>query len=165
MIFSPSSSKRRQSSTLRILLMLILFVGVGYLFWKNFERSMDTVLTRHVVNDETNTLDRDTINEISTFSSNLQKRFGIGIEVRIFQKFAVPPSGDSRTIYIAVSPEYKEDIITFPSLLNKALPEDFVEYVKNEHFDRYWEDEGWQQGLMDFLNLLGQEIMEIERSK
>lgn len=163
MIFPHSSSRRRQSSTLRILLMLILFVGVGYLFWTNFERSMDMVLTRHVVNDETNTLDQDTINEISSFSSSLQERFGIGMEVRIFKRFVVPPSGDSRTIFIGISPEQREDIIIFPALLKRALPEQFVDYVANEHFDRYWENKNWQQGLMDFLNLLSQEIMQIER--
>ncbi|MFP4107742.1 MAG: TPM domain-containing protein [Desulfonatronovibrio sp.] len=165
MIFSSSSSKRRQSSTMRILLMLILFVGVGYLFWNNFERSMDTVLIRHMVNDETDTLDQDAINEISTFSSNLQKKFGMGIEVRIFKNFAVPPSGDSRTIFIGLSPEQKEDIIVFPALLKRALPDEFVDYVVNDHFDQYWEDNNWQQGLMDFLNLLGQEIIKIERSE
>ncbi|RQD56956.1 MAG: hypothetical protein D5R98_09240, partial [Desulfonatronovibrio sp. MSAO_Bac4] len=75
MIFSPTV-KGRRNATLRMLMLIILFVGVGYLFWKNYERSMDTIQTRHLVQDETQSLDKETVQEIVAFSSSLQQRFG-----------------------------------------------------------------------------------------
>ncbi len=165
MIFSPSPSRARKSSTLRILLMLVLFVGVGYLFWKNYERSMETIQTRHFVNDETQTLDKAAQQEIADFSRNLQQRFGTGIQVRIFKNFIVSPPQDSRTVFIGISPQHKEDIIIFPPILRRALPDEFVNYMQDEHFAQYWENDGWQRGLLEALNLLGQEMMEIERDQ
>ncbi len=165
MLFSQSSSRGRQSATLRILLMLILFVGVGYLFWKNYERSMDMIQTRHIVKDETQSLDQDVLDSIASFSSNLRQRFGIGVQVKIFQGFIVPPAKDSRTVFIALSPQYRESRVIFPPLLDRALPDDFLDYMHNEHFEKYWDNEGWHKGLMDALNMFGQEMMKIERGE
>ncbi|WP_028574375.1 hypothetical protein [Desulfonatronovibrio hydrogenovorans] len=165
MIFSSTGFKGRQSSTIRILLMLVLFVGVGYLFWKNYERSMETIQSRHIVNDETETLDSDLQKEIVSFSGNLQRRFGIGVQVRIFRGFIVSPGDDSRMIFIGLSPAHQESTILFPPILKRALPQEVVHHLQVEHFEAYWEDGDWQQGLIEALNTIGQEMMKIERGE
>lgn len=162
MIFSPA--RGRQGSTIRIILMLFLFVGVGYLFWKNYERSMDTIQTRHIVNDETGTLEDELVRDIVSYSKSFQRRFGMGVQVRIFQNFVVSPPQDSRMIFIGISPRYKESSVVFPPILQRALPEDFVSMIRYDHFERYWDDD-WQKGLAEALNLIGQEMVKIEKGE
>lgn len=163
MIFSPSPTRGRKSSTLRILLMLVLFVAVGYMFWVNYERSMETIHTRHMVSDQTQAMDPEVQQKIASFSRNLQQRFGIGVQVRIFSDTIVIPPQDSRTVFIGLSPRHKEDVIVFTPILERALPREYIDYMHNEHFFSYWEDGNWEKGLLKALNLLGEEIMKIER--
>ncbi|MCA1743643.1 MAG: hypothetical protein LC631_06815 [Desulfovibrionales bacterium] len=164
MIFSPTV-KGRRNATLRLLMLVILFVGIGYLFWKNYERSMETIQTRHVVQDETQTLNREIVQEIVAFSTSLQQRFGMSLQVKIFEGFVITPRKDSKVIFIGLSPRYKEASIKFPPLMRSALPEGFVTYIKEDHFDEFWVNGNWQQGLIQALNKIGEEIIKIEKGE
>lgn len=164
MILSYGAKKRRNYS-LRMLMLVILFAGVGYLFWKNYERSMDTIQTRHVVQDETQSMDKELVQEIVAFSTSLQQRFGMTLQVKIFEEFVISPRKDSRVIFIGLSPRYKEHSIVFPPLMQRALPEEFVTHIKEEHFHEFWENENWQEGLVQALNKIGEEMIKIEKGK
>ncbi len=164
MIFSPTV-KGRRNATLRMLMLIILFVGVGYLFWKNYERSMDTIQTRHLVQDETQSLDKETVQEIVAFSSSLQQRFGMSLQVKIFEGFVITPREDSKIIFIGLSPRYKESSIKFPPLMRRALPEEFLTHITQEHFDEFWENGNWQQGIVQALNKIGEELIKIEKGE
>lgn len=164
MIFSPTA-KGRRNATLRMLMLVILFVGIGYLFWKNYERSMDTIQTRHVVQDETQSLDREIVQEIVAFSKSLQQRFGMTLQVKIFEEFVISPRVDSKVIFIGLSPRYKESSVVFPPIMRRALPGEFVTHITEEHFDEFWQNGNWRQGLVQALNKIGEEMIKIEKGE
>ncbi len=165
MIFFPRKSGSNRSSVVRMLLMIGLFMAVGYLFWTNYEQSMDTIQTRHVLRDETDTLNEDMREKIVSFSRNLRERFGMGVQVRIFEDVVMAPPADPKIIYIGLSPRHMESAVVFPPLLRAALPDDFVDYISSEHFENSWENQAWVESLVQALNLIGREMMKIEQQE
>ena len=165
MSFFPrsGSGSRGQSSTFRVFLLVLLFVVVGILFWKNYERSMDVILSSHVVQDETETLSREQKDELSSFAKGLQDRFGFGLQIRVFEHFVQTPEPDSRVIFMGISPANQEVEIVWPPVLRRALPDDFTRHLEEEHFEEYWQGDNWPRGLYQALQRLGEELLAIEQ--
>ncbi len=157
------SGGRGQSSTFRIFVTVLLFVVVGLFFWKNYERSMDVILSSHLVRDETGTLSREQKDELSSFAMGLQDRFGFGLQIRVFEHFVEKPEPDSRVIFMGVSPAFQEVEIVWPPVLRRALPEDFTRHMEEEHFEEYWQGENWSRGLYQALHMLKEELLAIEQ--
>ncbi|WP_291323314.1 TPM domain-containing protein [Desulfonatronospira sp.] len=157
------SGSKRKSSTFRVFFTVILFVVVGLLFWKNYERSMDVILTSHMVTDETDTLSREQQDQLASFSRSMQDRFGFGVRIRVFEHFVAAPEPDSRVLFMGISPAYQEVAIVWPPVLKRALPQDFVQYLEEEHFEGYWQGEDWPRGLYQALHMLGEELLAIEQ--
>ncbi len=160
---SSASGGRRQSSTFRIFIAALLFVVVGLLFWKNYERSMDAILSSHVVNDETETLTRDQQDQLASFARSVQDRFGFGIQIKVFEHFVETPEPDSRVIFMGISPACEEVAVVWPPVLRRALPEDFTRHLEEEHFEKYWQGGNWPRGLYQALHMLGEELLAIEQ--
>ncbi|WP_198146052.1 hypothetical protein [Desulfonatronovibrio magnus] len=124
---------------------------------------MTSIQSQHIIQDETGTLSSDFQNDVANFSRNFQQRFGIAIQVKIFEGFVISPPEDPRIIFIGLSPRYEEWSVVFPMLLRRALSEKFITYFQTEHFAEYWENGQWVKGLADALNILGQEMTQIEK--
>ncbi len=162
MVFMPRPGASSLNATIRILLTVLLFVGVGYLFWKNYERSLDLIFSENLVVDETNTLSSKQREELSNISANLEERFGFGVRIQVFDQDISAPEPDTRKIFIGLSPELQESEIVWPPVLKQALPGATVQELENRHFARYWPHD-WPRGLYSALNKLGEELLKIEQ--
>ncbi|WP_291318452.1 TPM domain-containing protein [Desulfonatronospira sp.] len=165
MDFSSSSAdgSRRQDSIFRMFFLVLVFVAAGFLFWKNYERSMDVILFSHVVQDETDTLSREQKDELSSIAKGLQDRFGFGLQIRVLDNLVQTPEPDSRVIFMGISPACREVSIVWPPVLRRALPQGFTRHLEEEHFEEYWQGDNWPRGLYQALQRLGEELLAIEQ--
>ncbi len=163
MSFFSRKGSSGQSSSFNLLIVALLLFGGGYLILSNSGRSMDAIMFRHLVTDETGTLTEDQKREIIYYSNVLSQRFGYGLKVKIHEQGLDMVEPDSRIIYIGLSPAHEEVVIAWPSVLKKALPEDFLFNLEHEHFQAYFEQDDWPQGLFSAMSRLDRELIKIER--
>ncbi|WP_457572082.1 hypothetical protein [Desulfovulcanus sp.] len=142
--------------------LVAVFVAVGILFWKHYERSITTIQARQSIWDQTKTLTEKQKKSIYNFSAQLKKRYGLTLQLKITKERVFIPKLDSKTIFIGLCPKYKEVIVRFPPLVEKVLGIKFLRYLQEEHFVPYFENDNWPQGLGEALNLIAQKLMEVE---
>jgi len=146
----------------RGLALVAVFMAVGVLFWKHYDRTITTIQSRQSIWDQTKTLTDKQKKSIYNFSALLKKRYGLTLQLKITKERVYIPQLDSKTIFIGLSPKYKEVIVRFPPLVEKVLGVEFLRYLQEQHFVPYFENGNWPQGLGEALSLIGQKLMEIE---
>ncbi len=158
-------STRGKSPTermIRMFLLLLVFLGVIWAFWQNNERVMDKLQARQSIWDETGHLgDRDR-SYVSSFAASLRERFGLRLKLHVRHGSVEVPDLDSKTMFIAISPSQNEAVVVFPPLLRSGLGESFVEYVKTTHFERYFQQDQWPEGLRSLLDLVWGQLVRLE---
>jgi hypothetical protein len=150
---------------LRTMLFVLLIFGISYLFWHNHERRLDRVTHGQAVLDRTGELAPERLREAREFSRRMRDHFGITVEVRIAQRELLAPPPDGKTLFIGLVPSRREAVILLPPLVERALDQDFVAHLVEEHFEPYWDVEGgWQEGLQQAMALLWEQMRGLERS-
>ena len=150
---------------LRSMIFVLLLFGIGYLFWHNYDRSMQRVTARHAVVDRTGQLAPELSKEVVEFSRRMRERFGIAVEVRIARQELLAPEGDAKTLYIGIVPSRQLAVVMLPPLMERALEPTFVAYLMNDHFGRYWaEENGWQSGLQEAMVLVWDRMRKLEQA-
>ncbi len=163
MSFFSRNASSGQSSSFTLLIVALLLLGGGYLLLSNSGRSMDTIMFRHLVTDETETLTEEQQREIIYYSNVLSQRFGFGLRVKIYEHGLDRVEPDPRIIYIGLSPVHEQVNIAWPPVLKKALPENFLFDLEHKHFQAYFEQDDWPQGLFSAMRRLDRELIKIER--
>ena len=156
------------SQLLRTTGVIIILVSAGILFWKYYEFSMDRIMgtENNRIQDQTNTLSRNQLDSIQKFSRALESSYGQKFQLQIkSDPFKQPPDTDSRTLFLGLCPEKKQVILQLPVLMKHSLPAEFTEYIEQKHFPRYWNATAWDQGIMDCLNLVWNQLNNLQEEK
>lgn len=157
----PSSSSP-SGQLLRTLGLVFVFVAAGLLFWKHYDRSLDRIVGGQQVVDETERLTPEDMERINRFMETLRTDYGLNFRLHVYQGRIDPPQLDPKTLFIGLSPERGEWEIVFPVLLKKALPQDFVRYIQEEHFRGTLRRKAWPEALMNGLHAIYGHLSRLE---
>lgn len=149
----PSSSTPA-GQLLRTLGLVVVFVAAGLLFWKHYDRSLDRIIKKEQIVDETGRLTPEEIERINRFMETLRTDYGLDFRLHVYQGRIDAPKLDPKTLFIGLSPERGEWEIVFPVLLQKALPQEFVHYLQEEHFRGRLRRNRWPEALMNGLHAI-----------
>ncbi|UZP66020.1 TPM domain-containing protein [Desulfovibrio mangrovi] len=139
---------------LRSVLLLSVVALVGVAFWYQIGANLREVNSRGAVWDEANVLSRDQREALRDFAAELKETYGIKLRLQIRKSPVVLPDLDNKTLFIGINPETRQVLIEFPTLLRKALGDEYMYRLQNEHFGPYFEKDQWQQGLAEALTQL-----------
>ena len=149
---------------LRIMALIGVFVLVGVLYWKYYEHSLDRILTKQAIWDQTKTLTSEQKKSIQAFGRMLKSRYGMDFKLKITTDSVFIPKVNSRTLFVGLCPAKHEVKFIFPPLLRSALGIRFEEYLTHEHFETYWPDNLWTQGLGSALTLIANKLEHLDRN-
>lgn len=125
------------------------------LIWSNFsgERKgfMDVVSSNTVIEDQTHSLSSDDMEFLGRFAAGLEEEFGQKAVIRVFTGAVLVPDLDSRTMFLGISPGSEEVLVSFPPLISRSLPAGFVEDLRGPHFEPYFKNGNWDEGLKTAL--------------
>jgi hypothetical protein len=88
------------------------------------------------------------------YAAELKEVYGIKLRLQIRTSPVALPDMDSKTLFIGINPQTQQVLVEFPTLLRKALGDDYLYRMQNEHFGPYFQKGQWQQGLADALTRL-----------
>ncbi|BDV00584.1 hypothetical protein TDMWS_06690 [Thermodesulfomicrobium sp. WS] len=132
---------------LRFVGVLGVFVLVGYLFWVNHQRSLESVTDQGIVWDQTKSLSPEQRDTLIRFARVMQNTHGITVRIRITREGILLPTMDSKTLMIALCPPRREARVVFPPLLRHALRPGLEAELEGPVLLPYWENGRWQEGL------------------
>ncbi len=165
-MFIPKIAKNPQDTPLtrffRIMGLIGVFVLVGVLYWHYYERSLDTILAKQSIWDQTQTLSPDQKKAVQSFGRMIKTRYGIGLKLNITNKPVILPHLDAKTIFIGICPPRQEVTIIFPPLVRSALGAEFERQLQQEHFERYWKNNDWPRGLGAALARMGERLEHLD---
>jgi hypothetical protein len=141
---------------------VIVFFITALLFWKNYENTLEKITSRQTIYDQTKTLSNSQKKILKNFARYLIDIYGIEFKVNINKKHIKPPKNLSKTLYIGICPPKRRAIILFPVLLKKALPREFVEYMKTKYCKDYLSTDTWPIGLMNGIKLIYDQLNKLE---
>ena len=143
---------------IRFVLLLCIFAGVGYAFWIQNGRMMESIKSRGTVWDEAHALTGDQKKALRRFGSSLQEIYGMKFRLHIRSNVVELPEPDGKTLFIGLNPETRQVLVDFPPLLRKALGEEYMYQLQNTHFGPYFERDEWQAGLAEALAKLWDDL-------
>ncbi len=156
---------RKDSSPLAGLLrttgVVIVFFIAGLLFWKNYEHTLEQIISKQNIYDETKTLNKFQRNLLKDFARYLKKTYGINFVVNIRKKELKYPKNLTNTLFIGIGIEKKECKIWFPVLLKKSLPKDFVDYMEGSYCKELLKNT-WPIALVNGIKFIYKELKELE---
>ena len=162
----PKISRRPEDTPLtrflRIMALVGIFVLVGVIYWHYYENSLDKILAKQSIWDQTKTLTTDQKKAIQSFARMLKSRYGMDLRLKITTEPVIVPTLNSRTLFIGICPDRQEATVIFPPLVRSALGTRFEDHLTREHFIPYWEDNDWPRGLGSALALIGERLKRLE---
>jgi len=136
---------------LRTMLLLAVFALVGVAFWYQSGSNLREVYSRGTVWDEADALTREQRAALRDFAAALRERHGMRFRLHVRKGPVELPVLDERTLFIGINPETRQVLVEFPQLLRRALGDEYMYRLQNEHFTPYFERGEWQTGLADAL--------------
>lgn len=162
LFFKQIPGRSPASQLLRTLGVAVVFVIVGVLFWKYWDESFDRLSRRDTAMDQTGRLSPDQLDYVASFARHLEREFGFTFKLRVTQNELQLPDVNSKTLFIGIAPSQNETQIVMPPLMRRGLDAAFVHYLESEHFELYWENDAWPQGLEHALTLIWDRLSNME---
>jgi hypothetical protein len=162
-IFRPDDRVRSPGEHfLRVMLLITVFVGIGWLYTQHFDATIKEIESRGAVYDETGTLTKEQKQVFRAFVSEFKDEFGLELKLTATKESIVVPPMDSKTMFFGVNPERRQVVVEFPPLVEKALGKDFVHSLVIEHFPASFDEKNWPRGLAEALNMVWERLISIE---
>lgn len=162
-IFRPADRERTPGEHfLRIMLLITVFVGIGWLYTKHFDATIKEIESRGAVYDETGTLTKEQKQVFRGFVSEFKDEFGLELKLTATKESIIVPPMDSKTMFFGVNPERRQVVVEFPPLVEKALGKDFVHGLITEHFPHSFDENNWPRGLAEALQMTWERLITIE---
>lgn len=159
--FTPPRGRSGGETFLRFMLLILVFVGAGWLYVKHFDNTIETIKARSSVYDETGRLTEEQTAVFRDFARMMRDEFGLEVIVRAIDGPVEVPEMDSRTMFFGLNTEANSVTIEFPPLVARALDKKFIDYLREEHFPPYFEQGNWPKGLAEAMRLLWDKLMGI----
>lgn len=140
---------------------VIIFFIAGILFWKNYEYTLEKIVSKQNIYDETKTLNKFQRRLLKDFAKYLKKTFGINFVVNIRKEELKPYDNLTNTLFIGIGIKKKECNIHFPILLKKSLPKDFVEYMEGPYCHELTKNT-WPVALVNGIKFIYNQLTQLE---
>jgi uncharacterized membrane protein YgcG len=161
-VFSAPKGRSGGETFLRFMLLIVVFVAAGWLYTKHFDRTIETIQQRASVFDETGRLSDEQKVVFREFGRMMRDEFGVEVRIHAVDGAVPPPETDNKTLFFGVNTKEDKVVIDFPPLVAKALENDFIAYLRNEHFGSYFEQGNWPKGLAEAMKLIWERLTGIE---
>ncbi len=125
---------------------------------------MKQLAARGTVWDQTSELSKSQKDALREFASMFKDEFGLELKLNVVHTDVVLPDLDSKTIFIGINPETRQVLVEFPPLVRRALGDEFLYSLQNEHFTPYFEKGRWPEGLFQGVNRIWEAMMGITSS-
>lgn len=160
--FSPPKGRSGGESFLRYMLLLLVFVGAGYLFVAHFNNTIETIKSRQSVYDETGRLTGEQQSVFREFGRMMNDEFGLEVLIRVKDGPVDTPVLDSKTLFFGVDTVEQKVTIEFPPLVARALDREFIRYLREEHFPPYFQRGNWPKGLAEAMRMIWDNLMGVD---
>ncbi len=147
----------------RFLLLILLFGGVVLGFWLNAQRqaSLRTGPSPQQI-DRTGSLSHDQQKQLADYAQKFLATYGISIAIQIrdesFPDNVLPAPEKAKTLFFGLAPHNNQVHLEVPPLAAASLGDDFIEYLRHDHFPPYFTRNNWPEGLVAALNLLTEKL-------
>ncbi|BBD08891.1 hypothetical protein [Desulfovibrio ferrophilus] len=160
MKFNPMSNYREESGGarfLRTMLLICVFIGVGWLYTKHFDNALEDIKTRSAILDKSGALSSDQKAQFRDFAKLFREELGIELVLRIADGTPEPPKLKAKSLYIGIDSTGGKLIVVSPPWIEKSLGSGFNDELQ-EHMRPYFESDSWPTGLMKALQLIWERV-------
>jgi len=158
---TPPEGRSSGENFLRFMLLILVFVGAGYLYVKHFDRAIETIKARQSIYDETGMLSDAQVEVFQEFGRLMRDEFGIEVVLRTSAGPVLVPKLDSRTLFFGIDTEGESVTIIFPPLVARALEQKFIRELREDHFPPYFEQGNWPKGLAEAMRKIWDKLIAI----
>ena len=162
--FTPRKGSSGGENFLRLMLLVLVFVGVGYLYTRHFDRTIELIEARQSVWDQTGTLTKAQKKVFRNFARLLKDEFGLECKFHAASGPVRVPVLDSKTLFFGLDTKGEQVVVEFPPLVRKALGREFMSYLQTEHFPRYFESGNWPKGLAEALKMVWEHLVHVDKA-
>lgn len=164
--FPDKGSYGRTERIVRLLALAAVFVLVFWAFSKNNERIIQRLEDRQTISDSGGYLDDRQKSFVKGFREGLHARYGLSFRLKISgQGLEARPEPDSKTIVLLLDPQRQELDLRLPPLVGTAMGKEFLDRLKAEHLDTFWEKDPWQDELIMLLAAIWDRLDELHIAK
>ncbi|SKA63835.1 hypothetical protein [Desulfobaculum bizertense] len=143
---------------LRLMLLICVFIGVGWLYTKHFDNTIEEIQARADFKDSTGQLSRQQKKDIRELAQMIEKEYGITVRIDISDKpVDIPQKLDNRTLYVGVNTATQDARFLFPPLMARALGPEYpakLAQLMKEYFAR----DSWPTGILKALATLWEDL-------
>jgi len=148
----------------RMIALVAIFAVVGWLFWHNSSRTMDTLQTTSTVWDQTKTLTKEQRRALQDYAILLKDEYGLVLRVQIATERIEEPEQNSKTLFLGLCPATRQVVVRLPPLVAKAVGEDLATELRERHFGPYFDENRWPTGLAAALTRLWNAMRDVNGS-
>lgn len=156
MRFNPLPRREEESGGarfLRMMLLICVFVGVGWLYTLHFDNAIEDIQSRSSVQDKSKSLSNDQKNQFREMAKLFRDELGLELMVRVAEGTPEPPELKAKSLYIGVDVTGKRLITVFPPWVERVVGPDFSDTL-NEEMKPYFDADSWPTGLMKSLQTI-----------
>ncbi len=158
----PGEEESPLRSFVRSVGVVIVFVCVGILFWKNYESTLEKIVSRQTIYDGTKTLSPSQKRLLKQFARYVRDVYGFDFKVTISKKHLILPQESKKLLYIGICPPQRRAVVIFPIILKRALPANFVKYMQGPFANKKLSSEDWPIALMEAVQLIYNQLEKME---
>ncbi|NJB67884.1 hypothetical protein GGQ74_001524 [Desulfobaculum xiamenense] len=147
---------------LRIMLLICVFVGVGWLYTRHFDRAIEVIQARSALHDATGTLSKEQKKNLLELSRMFEKEFGLELRIKIADGPVEVPVLDSKTIFFGLDVRDKTTTIVMPPLVERALGHEFIAELRDRHMPYHFENDSWPTGLVKALAMTWERLIGLD---
>ncbi|GAB7082192.1 TPM domain-containing protein [Megalodesulfovibrio paquesii] len=140
----------------RMLGLAAVFAACVLLFQWNTQRHIDRLKTNETIYDATGMLTADQKDALLQFSKMFKEEFGLEVRLAVTNDANAikPPAPDPGVIFLGINPATREVVLQVPPLAARALGEETLASLRQDHFPPYFDDGSWPKGLILALSTL-----------
>ena len=156
MRFNPLPEHREESGGarfLRIMLLVCVFLGVGWLYTLHFDNALEDIQSRSSVMDKSKSLSTEQKAQFQEMAKLFRDELGLELVLRVSQGTPEPPKLKAKSLYLGVDVTGKRLVAVFPPWVERTLGEGYTESL-NERMQPYFASDSWPTGLMKALKLI-----------
>jgi len=160
MKFNPMPRYREESGGVRFLrtmLLICVFLAVGWLYTRHFDNAIDDIKTRSSVLDKSGALSTEQRAQLRDFAKLFREELGIELVLRVADGIPDPPDLKAKSLYIGIDSTGHKMIMVFPPWIEKSLGPEFRDEVR-AFMQPYFESDSWPTGLMKTLQMIWERV-------
>ncbi|WP_461209268.1 hypothetical protein [Desulfocurvus sp. DL9XJH121] len=167
MRFNLLPRNREESSGARFLRMMLLvcvFVGVGWLYTLHFDNALEDIQSRSAVLDKSGSLSTEQKAQFREMAKLFRDELGLDLVLRVAEGTPEPPDLKAKSLYLGVDTASRRLVAVFPPWVENTLGPDF-EQTLNDEMQPFFESDSWPTGLMHTLQTIWERMTGLSPAK